>query len=256
MKQNILSHLKDVEQQYDIKVLYAVESGSRAWGFHSEESDWDVRFIYVHKLDWYLKVNAGRDVIEEMYDDNVDLVGWDLRKTLQLFRKSNPSLMEWLHSPIIYYADDDFLSQMLTLEPRYFNAAKMMYHYENLYIKHDKRYLQNTAYPLKRFLYYLRGILACRWLEEYGTLPPVLFAELVNAIVVEENICYKINELLALKKKSKENDQKEVDTELVEYAKRWADYYEQKMKSFYPEKNIIKDIGDLDNILREFIINS
>lgn len=130
-----------------------------------------------------------------------------------------------------------------------------MYHYENLYIKHDKRYLQNTAYPLKRFLYYLRGILACRWLEEYGTLPPVLFAELVNAIVVEENICYKINELLALKKKSKENDQKEVDTELVEYAKRWADYYEQKMKSFYPEKNI-NNIGDLDNILREFIINS
>ena len=255
MKQNILSHLKDVEQQYDIKVLYAVESGSRAWGFHSEESDWDVRFIYVHKLDWYLKVNAGRDVIEEMYDDNVDLVGWDLRKTLQLFRKSNPSLMEWLHSPIIYYADDDFLSQMLTLEPSYFNAAKMMYHYENLYIKHDKRYLQNTAYPLKRFLYYLRGILACRWLEEYGTLPPVLFAELVNAIVVEENICYKINELLALKKKSKENDKKEVDTELVEYAKRWADYYEQKMKSFYPEKNI-NNIGDLDNILREFIINS
>ena len=202
MKQNILKYLHDIETQYDVKVLYAVESGSRAWGFHSEESDWDVRFIYVHKLDWYLKVNAGRDVIEEMYDDNVDLVGWDLRKTLRLLQKSNPSLMEWLNSPIIYYADDEFLSQMKILETRYFNPIKIMYHYESLYIKHDKRYLQNTAYPLKRFLYYLRGILACRWLEEYGTLPPVFFAELVNAIVVEENICYKINELLALKKKA------------------------------------------------------
>ena len=154
MKQNILSHLKDVEQQYDIKVLYAVESGSRAWGFHSEESDWDVRFIYVHKLNWYLKVNEGRDVIEEINDDNVDLVGWDLRKTLRLLQKSNPSLMEWLNSPIIYYADDEFLSQMKILETRYFNPIKIMYHYESLYIKHDKRYLQNAAYPLKRFLYY------------------------------------------------------------------------------------------------------
>lgn len=249
MKQNILSHLKDVEQQYDIKVLYAVESGSRAWGFHSEESDWDVRFIYVHKLNWYLKVNEGRDVIEEINDDNVDLVGWDLRKTLRLLQKSNPSLMEWLNSPIIYYADDDFLSQMKILETRYFNPIKIMYHYESLYIKHDKRYLQNAAYPLKRFLYYLRGVLACRWLEEYATLPPVLFSDLVNTIVKEDCIYDKINNLLDLKKKSKENDKKEVESELVEYAKYWADYYEQKMKDFHPEKNVITDTKDLDDIM-------
>lgn len=255
MRHNILKHLHNVEQQYDVKVLLAVESGSRAWGFHSEESDWDVRFIYVHKLNWYLKVNVERDVIEEMYDDNVDLVGWELRKTLRLFQKSNPSLMEWLHSPIIYYADDGFLSKMKILEPRYFNPVKMMYHYESLYIKHDKRYLQNTAYPLKRFLYYLRGILACRWLEEYGTLPPVLFSDLVNTIVKEDCISDKINELLDLKKKSKENDKKEVEAELVEYAKYWADYYEQKMKYYYPEKNVVTDMKGLDDIMINLLNN-
>lgn len=249
MKQNILKYLHDIETQYDVKVLYAVESGSRAWGFHSEESDWDVRFIYVHKLNWYLKVNEGRDVIEEINDDNVDLVGWDLRKTLRLLQKSNPSLMEWLNSPIIYYADDEFLSQMKILETRYFNPIKIMYHYESLYIKHDKRYLQNAAYPLKRFLYYLRGVLACRWLEEYATLPPVLFSDLVNTIVKEDCIYDKINNLLDLKKKSKENDKKEVEAELVEYAKYWADYYEQKMKDFHPEKNVITDTKDLDDIM-------
>ena len=125
----------------------------------------------------------------------------------------------------------------------------MMYHYESLYIKHDKRYLQNAAYPLKRFLYYLRGVLACRWLEEYATLPPVLFSDLVNTIVKEDCIYDKINNLLDLKKKSKENDKKEVEAELVEYAKYWADYYEQKMKDFHPEKNVITDTKDLDDIM-------
>ena len=139
MQQIILSHLEDVEQQNNVKVLLAVESGSRAWGFHSAESDWDVRFVYVHNLDWYLKVNEGRDVIEHMYDDDVDLVGWDLRKTLRLFQKSNPALMEWLHSPIIYRADEVFLSRMRGLEPTYFNPIKVMYHYGSIYIKHDKR---------------------------------------------------------------------------------------------------------------------
>ena len=184
MRQLILLHLEEVEQLYGVKVLLAVESGSRAWGFHSAESDWDVRFVYVHNLDWYLKVNEGRDVIEHMYDDDVDLAGWDLRKTLRLFQKSNPSLLEWLQSPIVYHADEVFLSRLSGLESTYFNPIKVMYHYASIYINHDKRYLQNTAYPLKRFLYYLRGVLACRWVEEKQSMPPVPFIDLDRKSVV------------------------------------------------------------------------
>ena len=235
MKSTILAHLEDVEREINVRVLLAVESGSRAWGFQYAESDWDVRFIYVHQLDWYLKINEGRDVIEHMYDDDVDLVGWDLRKTLRLFQKSNPALMEWLHSPIVYRADEVFLSRMRVLEPTFFNPIKTMYHYGSIYIKHDKRYLQNAAYPLKRFLYYLRGILACRWVEEWQSMPPVLFSELVDATVKEDAIRQKINELLALKRQSKENDLKEVDSGLVEYARHWADHFEQTISSFRPE---------------------
>ena len=254
MQQVILSHLKEVEQQNDVKVLFAVESGSRAWGFHSAESDWDVRFVYVHNLDWYLKVNEGHDVIEHMYDDDVDLVGWDLRKTLRLFQKSNPSLLEWLHSPIIYRADEAFLSRMRGLEPTYFNPIKVMYHYGSIYIKHDKRYLQNAAYPLKRFLYYLRGILACRWVEERQSMPPVLFNDLVNGTVKEEAIRQHIQELLALKKASKENDLKEVDSDLVEYARHWADYYSERIGTYRPEHE--KTSSDaLDAILFDMVMS-
>ena len=235
MQQTILTHLKEVEKQNNVKVLLAVESGSRAWGFHSAESDWDVRFVYVHNLEWYLTVNEGRDVIEHMYDDDVDLMCWDLRKTLRLFQKTNPSLLEWLYSPIIYYADEVFLSRMRGLEPAYFNPIKTMYHYASIYIKQDKRYLQNAAYPLKRFLYYLRGILACRWVEERQTMPPVLFIDLVNGTVEEDVIRQKIVELLELKRQSKENDLKEVDSRLVEYARLGADYYSEHVGTFRPE---------------------
>lgn len=255
MKNTILSHLNQVEQGNNVKVLLAVESGSRAWGFHSAESDWDVRFVYVHKLDWYLKVNEGRDVIEHMYDDDVDLVGWELRKTMRLFQKSNPALMEWLHSPIIYRADEGFLSRMRALEPAYFNPIKTMYHYGSIYIKHDKRYLQNAAYPLKRFLYYLRGILACRWVEERQSMPPVLFSELVNGTVEEDAIRQKINELLVLKRQSKENDLKEVDSDLVEYARHWADHFEQTISSFRPEMIHADNAPQLDALLRDMVVN-
>lgn len=250
----ILSHLEDIERKYDVRVLLAVESGSRARGLFSDESDWDLRFVYVNRLDWYLNVNEERDVIEEMFDDNIDMVGWELRKTLRLFQKSNPSLMEWLHSPVIYRADENFLSRMRALEPKYFNPIKTMYHYESLYIKHDKRYLQDSVNPLKRFLHYLRGILSCRWLEEHKTMPPVLFSELMQATVDDDSIRQKINEMIALKRQSKGNDNLEVDAVVVEYARHLADHFEQTIPDFRPEITHTGDTADLDGLLREMVI--
>ncbi len=254
MRSAILSHLEDIERQYDVRVLLALESGSRARGLFSDESDWDVRFVYVNKLDWYLNVNEGRDVIEEMFDDNIDMVGWELRKTLRLFQKSNPSLMEWLHSPVIYRADEEFLSRMRAMEPVYFNPIKTMYHYESLYIKHDKRYLQDTTNPLKRFLHYLRGILSCRWLEQHKTMPPVLFSELVQATVDDVVIRQKIENLIALKRQSKENDNKEVDAKLVDYARGLAEHFEQTIPDFRPEISYAGDSAELDGLLREMVL--
>src|SRR5688572_24447307 len=102
MIEEIKRELLRLETGNSIKILYAVESGSRAWGFASTDSDWDVRFIYIHKLEWYLQIEDKKDSLDKILPNEIDLAGWEIRKALKLFRKSNPPMMEWLRSPIVY----------------------------------------------------------------------------------------------------------------------------------------------------------
>lgn len=248
----IPNHLKDIEYRFNVKVLLAVESGSRAWGFESENSDWDVRFIYVHKPEWYFRVEEQRDVIEHMYEDDVDLAGWELRKALSLLRKSNPSLLEWFHSPKVYYIDEEFGKRIAEVEKDFFNPVKSMYHYNRIYNKHNERYLQQVGYHMKRFLYYLRGVLACQWIEQNKTIPPVRFKDLYEAMVTDNDIKVKIENLIEIKKEGKECDMISVDHELVEYAQRLADYYNESVGSFRPEQNKVS-AGTLDAILYDMV---
>ena len=251
----IPAHLRCVEHECNVKILLAVESGSRAWGFESANSDWDVRFIYVHKPEWYFKVEEQRDVIEHMYDDDVDLAGWELRKALALLRKSNPSLMEWLNSPKVYYVNEDFAKRIRDVEKDFFNPVKTMYHYNHIYNKHNERYLQHEGYHMKRFLYYLRGILACKWIEEKKSLPPVPFKELLNATVDDKQIIAKVDDLIRIKKDGEEHDMLIVDDSLVEYARYWADYYNEFVGSFRPEQNETSSDA-LDAILYDMVKNN
>ena len=251
----IPSHLKDIEHRYNVKILLAVESGSRAWGFESNNSDWDVRFIYVHKPEWYFTVEEQRDVIEHMYEDDVDLAGWELRKALSLLRRSNPSLLEWLHSPKVYYVDPEFGKRILEVEKDYFNPVKSMYHYNRIYNKHNERYLQQESYHMKRFLYYLRGVLACQWIEANKSIPPVRFQDLYEAMVTEADIKATIEDLIEIKKDGKECDTLSVDKGLVEYAQKLADYYNESVGSFRPEQNKVS-ADALDSILFDMVKNN
>lgn len=171
-REEILKHLQKIEVQYNVKILYAVESGSRAWGFSSPDSDWDVRFIYVHPLNWYLTVNLSRDVIEIMTDEGFDAVGWDIRKALQLYRKTNPTMLEWLRSPIVYIDNMQLKSVLLSSEIHFFNTKRGIYHYFHVATNHQNRYLEKRGVELKRFLYYFRSLLACKWIIKNGTPPP------------------------------------------------------------------------------------
>lgn len=234
MKEIILAHLKEIEEEHDVRILFAAESGSRAWGFESADSDWDVRFIYVHKAPWYFQIKDQRDVIECMLPGDVDAAGWDLRKALQLMHRSNPSLFEWLHSPIIYRADPEFMSRISQIEPEFFDPAKSMYHYHSIYNKHNERCLQKPGFAIKRFLYYLRGILACKWLEMHGTLPPVKFSQLLDATVDDAGIKQRVIRLIEMKKQRQECDLMLTDPSLMAYAHRWADYYDQRSKLVRP----------------------
>lgn len=102
MHSEIMNKLESIEQEHGIKILYAVESGSRGWGFASQDSDYDVRFLYIHPTDWYLSIEERKDHIEYPINDLLDINGWDIKKAFLLFKKSNPPLLEWLSSPIVY----------------------------------------------------------------------------------------------------------------------------------------------------------
>lgn len=244
---DILDHLKDVEQEHQVRILLAVESGSRAWGFESANSDWDVRFIYVHRPEWYFRVEPQHDVIEVM-DNDLDLAGWELRKALGLLKRSNPSIMEWLNSPVMYSADEAFLKRIKEVEHLCFNPTASLYHYMHMYAKHDGRYLQREDCTMKRFLYYLRGILACRWISERRTLPPVSFVELVDGTVSSQDMRAKIHALVGLKKSGEEHSLAVVDSELAQYAKDMAERIKDLADTFRPERPAVDDAA-LDAIL-------
>lgn len=248
----IPTHLREVEQQYHVKVLLAVESGSRAWGFESKNSDWDVRFIYVHQPEWYFRIEDQRDVIEHMYDDDVDLAGWELRKALGLLRRCNPSLLEWIHSPLMYEVDAEFYRRVLAVEKDFFNPVKCMYHYNRIYNKHNERYLRFKAFHMKRFLYYLRGVLACQWIEHYRSIPPVRFQNLVDAMVDDESIRKQIGKLVEIKKTGNESATEQIDEALLHYAQLWADHYNESIGQFRPELNHVSAEA-LDSIFYDMV---
>ena len=150
MKDRILQLLKDIEQKHNVKVLLAVNSGSRCFGYASETSDWDVRFIYVHKPEWYFSISQTSDVIEYMNEeDGLDAEGFDLKKALTLLTKTNPIESDWLHSKEFFVCDEDFLKAMLQFEANCYNTKSAMYHFYSMCVKHNDRYLQKEI-TLKR----------------------------------------------------------------------------------------------------------
>lgn len=209
MKELILQKLKEVEEMYEVQVLYAVESGSRAWGFPSKNSDFDVRFIYIHHPHWYLAIDpqgvgTKRDVIELPINTLLDMNGWEITKALRLFRKSNPPLFEWLGSDNVYYQKYLFIEKLRLLEPEVFNPVAILHHYLNIAKSNYKKYLQGSEVKLKIYFYVLRSIFACLWIKKYNAVPPVAFRELLQEMILEEDLKSKIEHLLEWKKSGEE----------------------------------------------------
>jgi uncharacterized protein len=207
MREHIIEIIKQIEIDYDVKILYACESGSRAWGFPSKDSDYDVRFIYVHKKNWYLSIDQKRDVIEIPKNDPIsipihellDVSGWELTKALKLFRKSNPPLLEWLNSSIVYYKAYSTTEKMSELATNIFAPNSCIYHYLNMAKGNYRDYLQGQDVKIKKYFYVLRPILAAKWIEKYNTIPPIEFQSLVEDIIPEGDLKKLIDELLRRK---------------------------------------------------------
>jgi len=197
--ENVRKRLKEIEEEHSVKILYSNESGSRAWGYESDDSDYDIRFIYVHNVKWYLNIFPKRDVIEYPIINEFDYSGWDLRKTLFLLNKSNPVIFEWLKSPIIYYKDEYFYNIMKQLAIEYFSPISSVYHYLSMAKGNFRQYLQVDDVKVKKYFYALRPILACMWIEKHNESPPMKFEELLIQITDKE-LLDKIINLLERKK--------------------------------------------------------
>lgn len=152
MEERIRQYIKEIEKAQGIKVLLACETGSRAWGFPSPDSDYDVRLIYRHRMDWYLSLLEPKDTFEVMLEDNnFDISGWDIRKTLGLLWKSNPPLLERIQSPIVYVADEEFLIGMNSIAPRCYSRVATIHHYLSMAKKCFEEINGKESYKLKKF---------------------------------------------------------------------------------------------------------
>ena len=204
MRERVSQQLREIERRYDVKVLYACESGSRGWGFASPDSDYDVRFLYVHPLEWYLRVESPRDVIELPIDDELDVSGWEWRKALGLLKGANPTLIEWLDSPVIYQQDEETITAFKAMVPMWFSPLRARWHYYSMAQKNFPGYLQGDEVRLKKYFYVLRPLLAVRWVEAGKGVPPMRFAELLAGSELDAPLRAEIDELLERKQRAGE----------------------------------------------------
>lgn len=249
MVEEIKEKLKQIEIENGINILYACESGSRAWGFASTDSDYDVRFIYTRKLNDYLSIRERRDVIEVTVNEVLDISRWDIRKALQLFLKFNPPLYEWLQSPVVYKSDSPFFSELSSLVPDFFSLRADCHHYLSMARNTFENDLQAEQVKLKKYFYALRPALAALWIVEKQTAPPMKFGQL-RTIIKNEQWQTTVDDLLESKKAA---DEKTMISP-IPFLKEWIEKTLLEVKEKSIALDAVKhDTALLDQIFRKYI---
>lgn len=200
-----LAKLNEIEEKENVKILHTVESGSRAWGFASPDSDYDVRFVYVRQRDDYLRLDEPRDVIEWQLDEVLDINGWDLKKALKQFARGNATLFEWSGSPIVYRTTPEW-KKITEVSRQYFSEKTAVYHYYGTANSTYNDYLTGEMVRYKKYFYALRPLLAAMYIEENHAAPPVIFDELLK-MDLPSDLRTAIDELLEIKKKTTEKEE-------------------------------------------------
>lgn len=271
MTEAIFNILEQIEEEHNVEILYAVESGSRVWGFESVNSDWDIRFVYKRPFNKYLSLKQQkRDTIEKTYEEGyLDFSGWDLKKAFLLFNKGNPSFMEWLDSPIIYKEKTGLFQQLRELKQKYYiqHTKTGMYHYLHMANNNFSKYLYKKGLALdevilKKYLYVLRPILICKWLEHYREKKiPVAFQPLLDTFLSDsknKELRKEIDILIEKKKKGNELGKDKVIPVLHHFLQDELSYYSEHIdklaldKINYSLNN--KKLQELDEIYISFLL--
>ena len=200
MKTRIENKLKEIEKEFKVKILYSCETGSRAWGFPSPDSDYDVRMIYRHDPDWYLTLSEKKDTIEFMSEDGeLDITGWDIKKCLKLMWKSNGALLERVQSPIVYREEKNIAALLKEYSERCFAPVATMHHYLGMAKNSFADIEGKSEIKLKKLFYALRATLACKWILEKDSVPPIIFMTMLNELSFDTILKEKIVSLIELK---------------------------------------------------------
>lgn len=252
MESVIRSSLIKVEEEERVKVLFACETGSRAWGTHSENSDYDIRFIYIRNSHWYLHIYEGRDVIEVDQCGSLELVGWDLKKTLRLLHKSNPTLLEWLNSPIIYRSDPLFTSQLKTLSNLGFSLITTVYHYLNMAKRNYQLVKRQQRFTPKSYLTVLRPLVTCLWLLEKKKMPESDVRLLFRSYTNNDDLLEQLDELVLKKQR---NHQFFYSQFLNDYIDETLLLVEEKLKVLPSKKDNKLPINTLNKFFIDTLLN-
>lgn len=210
IEREIRENLDQIEKTYSVRILLAVESGSRAWGFASPDSDYDVRFVYMQKPREYLRIDPARDVIEWKLDQVLDISGWDLKKALYAIGKGNPNVMEWTASPIVYRKAPEW-DRISEIRDHCFLEKAALHHYCGTARHTLNAYLTGEKVKYKKYFYALRPLLCCRWILRFHEAPPVEFRRLLALFGDKEeeltpSLYSAVEELLLRKAVTEEKD--------------------------------------------------
>jgi uncharacterized protein len=249
--QTIIARLQQLAIQEQIVILYACESGSRGWGFPSPDSDYDVRFIYLRPLEWYLSIEDRTDTIDLPIDKVLDINGWDLRKALKLFRGSNSVIYEWIQSPIVYRNPDNLAGELLNLAHHYYSPRAGIHHYLNMTNDCYREHLQSATVRLKKYFYALRPILAARWIVEHQTVPPMRFSQLMKSIGGRHDVLTEIDRLLTIKQTADEATTIPVSPILNNFIAAEIEYCDRAVK-LIPKQ--YRDTADLNNLFQRYVL--
>ncbi len=206
MRKVIIDRLNEIAAEENVQILFAIESGSRAWGFHSPDSDYDVRFVYARPVDWHLTLGKKRDVIERPIDDELDLSGWELSKALTLALSSNAVIGEWLQSPIRYHEAEGAIADLTNFSRRALTRKSVTWHYLSMLRRQQRRLINpDGSLRLKRYFYALRPTLALRWVRLHDQpMPPMAMADLVQGVSLSDQETDALERMTILKKKARE----------------------------------------------------
>lgn len=207
MRRRVQAELDRMEMENGITILFAIESGSRSWGFPSRDSDYDVRFVYLRPVADYLSVNSRRDVIERPIDPVLDIGGWDLRKALQLSLRSNAALLEWLSSPISYRPEAASVGTIRRLVRSAADPNALATHYLHLGRRSlEKMQEDGEAVRPKDYCYALRAACCLEWLLRFQQPPPMDMPSLLSGLALEKDVAGCIRDLIARKAEGGEQD--------------------------------------------------